>query len=65
MKSTLNNITVRTRLPEHNMPENMRIENEEQLLEFLKKRSEHNSGNYYTIQQVREHFDKKNAQATV
>lgn len=61
MKSTLNNITVRTRLPEHNMPENMRIGDEEQLLEFLRKRNQHNSGSYYTISQVREHFDRKNA----
>ena len=63
MKSTLNNITVRTRLPEHNMPENMRIENEGQLLEFLEKREKHTSGKYYAAQQVREHFDKKNARA--
>ena len=63
MESTLNNITVRTRLPEHNMPENMCIENEKQLLEFLEKRTKRTSEKYYTIEQVREHFDRKNARA--
>lgn len=45
------------------MPENMRIENEEQLLEFLEKRERNTSGKYYTIRQVREYFDRKNARA--
>ena len=58
-----NNITVRTKLPEKNLLENMQLNSEQDLLNLLRKRILDDTQNEYTTKQVRGHFNSNHVRA--